>query len=138
MEEYGQTSSSADTKRALSIEAVLHCIENSPGPGDWILQNTIEVFACLSLGFDCLSCDSFASNIGHHAPIKNSRSYRAYSVADASKHFADYPKVSFSHYFISHLQNLNHQTEPPQPLHPHWTPQMILQSRVVFLVLSLS
>jgi hypothetical protein len=48
LEEYGATPSSSDSheilKRALSIEALLYCIENSPGPGDWILQNTIDVF----------------------------------------------------------------------------------------------
>lgn len=47
--EYGVIPGLADTrshemlKRALSIEALLYCIENCPGPAEWILQSTIEV-----------------------------------------------------------------------------------------------
>ena len=32
-------------KRALSIEALLYCIKNCPGPAEWILESAIEVFA---------------------------------------------------------------------------------------------
>lgn len=67
VEEYGTNSSTADSrnneilKRALSIEALLHCIENCPGPGEWILTKMIEVFGCL-LKFSI-------SHLGHFSAI---------------------------------------------------------------------
>jgi len=143
LEEYGTNSSSADSrsqellKRALTIESLLRCIENSPGPGEWILQNTLDVFVYLILGFSCFLCDSLTSNIGHHARIKHSQNWKALFAADAWKHSAAYLKPSFKHHLIPHLQKPCYEI-PLRPLHLRWTPRVICLIRVVLLGLFMS